>query len=225
MQTAKSVVLSCAGIGSRLGLGKTKVLMEINGQSLLAIHMRNFAEVEDLRIVVGFQAEAVIREALKYRNDVTFVHNRDYFDTSVAYSLWLGARNASDLVVAWDGDLIVHPQDVKKCLDYSGEYLGYSEAKTEDAVFCNIENGMMTKFEVPQVLRTKDHTAADTASQAFEWTGPCCLKRSRIHEERGHVFNLLENYLPMPAMKIRAIDIDTYADYKKALKLMKEWDV
>lgn len=226
MQTAKTVVLGCAGVGSRLGLGKTKALLEINGQSLLAMHLRNFSEVEDLRIVVGFQAEAVIRETLKYRTDVIFVHNRDYFDTSAAYSLWLGARHASGLIVSWDGDLIVHPDDVRKCLNSSGEYLGYSLAKTEDAVLCSVSNGMVTEFAVPKLLRggTDNGRGRDTA-YLFEWTGPCCLSRSRIHEERGHVFNLLESNLPMPGMEVRAIDIDTYVDYKKALKLIREWDV
>lgn len=225
MQTAKTVVLGCAGVGSRLGLGKTKALLEINGQSLLAMHMRNFAAVEDLRIVVGFQAEAVIRETLKYRTDVVFVHNRDYFDTSAGYSLWLGARHASGLIVSWDGDLIVHPDDVQKCLDSPGEYLGYSLARTEDAVLCNVSNGMVTEFAVPKVLNSDNTRHTITPPPLFEWTGPCCLDRSRIHEEKGHVFNLLENCLPLPGMEVRAIDIDTYADYKKALELMKEWNV
>ena len=35
MQTAKSVVITCAGIGSRLGLGTTKALIDINGKSLI----------------------------------------------------------------------------------------------------------------------------------------------------------------------------------------------
>lgn len=215
MSAAGTVVLSCAGVGSRLGLGKTKVLMELNGESLLAMHMRNFAEVEDLRIVVGFQAEAVIRETLKYRKDVTFVHNRDYFDTSTGYSLWLGARHASEYVVAWDGDLVVHPDDVQLCLESDAEYLGYSEPKTEDAVMCSVDNGMVTGFRACHDSGATEH--------GFEWTGPCLIKKSRIYENNGHVFNIIENYLPMRGIKIRGIDIDTYSDYQKASQLLREW--
>ena len=35
MQTTKSVIISCAGIGSRLGLGTTKALIKIDGKSII----------------------------------------------------------------------------------------------------------------------------------------------------------------------------------------------
>lgn len=216
MPIAGTVVLSCAGIGSRLGLGKTKVLMEINGRSLLAMHMENFAEVEDLRIVVGFQADSVIRETLKFRRDVTFVHNRDYFDTKTAWSLWLGARHASEYIVAWDGDLIVHPQDVKKCLEHSGEYLAYGQRGSEDAVMCTVKDGMVTGF-----AGTGDEVCSE--GRIFEWTGPCRLKKTHIQPTNGHVFRMLENSLPLPGLEVRAIDIDTFADYRNAMVLLEEW--
>ena len=60
MPSAKSVVISCAGIGSRLGLGNTKALIPIRGASLIGWQMQLFREVEDVRIVVGFQANEVI---------------------------------------------------------------------------------------------------------------------------------------------------------------------
>ena len=53
MQTAQSVVISCAGIGSRLGLGTTKALLEIEGRSLIALQLDFFRDVEDVRGVVG----------------------------------------------------------------------------------------------------------------------------------------------------------------------------
>ena len=56
MQTAQSVVISCAGIGSRLGLGTTKALLEIEGRSLIAWQLDFFRDVEDVRVVVGYQA-------------------------------------------------------------------------------------------------------------------------------------------------------------------------
>ena len=62
MQTALSVVISCAGIGSRLGLNSTKALINIDGKSLIAWQLELFKDVEDVRIVVGFQASLVIEE-------------------------------------------------------------------------------------------------------------------------------------------------------------------
>ena len=81
MSSIKSVVISCAGIGSRLGLGLTKALLKINGRSLISLQLELFKDVEDLRIVVGFQANDIIEEVLKYRSDVTFIFNHRYFET------------------------------------------------------------------------------------------------------------------------------------------------
>ena len=75
MQTAKSVIISCAGIGSRLGLGTTKALINIAGRSLISWQLELFKSVDDVRIVVGFQAGQVIEEVRKYRADTIFVYN------------------------------------------------------------------------------------------------------------------------------------------------------
>ena len=61
------------------------------------------------------------------------------------------------------------------------------------------------------------------ASGDYEWTGPCCLKRERVAYTSGHVYNQLEPYLPLPGIKIRACDIDTYGDYERALKFVESW--
>ena len=81
MSSIKSVVISCAGIGSRLGLGQTKALIKINGKSLIAWQLDLLKKVEDVRIVIGYQANDIIEEVLKYRKDVVFVYNHRYFET------------------------------------------------------------------------------------------------------------------------------------------------
>ena len=52
MQTTKSVIISCAGIGSRLGLGTTKALIKIDGKSIIQWQLELFQEVKDIRVVV-----------------------------------------------------------------------------------------------------------------------------------------------------------------------------
>ena len=49
VQPAPSVILSCAGIGSRLGLGKTKALIDIGGKTLIHWQLALFRVVEDVR--------------------------------------------------------------------------------------------------------------------------------------------------------------------------------
>jgi choline kinase len=210
MPFAKSVVLSCAGIGSRLGLSKTKALMDIGGKTLIARQLEMFRDVDDLRIVIGYQGTEVIREVLKYRRDVVFVYNHDYFNTKTGYSFYLGARDANEYVIEWDGDLLVYPDDARKCLETENEFIGYAEKMSSDAVLCTVnERGMVTGFS--------------RATGNFEWTGPACIHKDKINNHTNHVYNILEEYLPMRGMKIRACDIDTYDDYIQALEFIKGW--
>lgn len=210
MPLAQSVVLSCAGIGSRLGLAQTKALVRIMGKSMIAWQMEIFAAVKDLRIVVGFQAMEVVREVQKYRNDVIFVFNHNYFSTKTGRSYFLGGRHANDLVVEWDGDLLVHPDDAARLLAMNSEYVAYAEPSSEEPVFVDLDaDGNVVRF-------SREHGR-------YEWSGPCCLRKSRLEERGCDVFHILEPHLPLPGIKIRAQDIDTYDDYKRAEEFIRSW--
>lgn len=211
MPSTKSVIISCAGTGSRLGLAKTKALINIEGKSLIAWQLELFKDVEDLRIVVGFQAKDVIKEVLKYRKDVIFVYNHNYFETKTGASFYLGAKDANEYVIEYDGDLLVHPDDIKKCL-VAEEYIAYSDKMSDEAVFVKTdENGNVLSFSRQE--------------GDYEWTGPACIKKSKLKYTSGNVFNQLEEYLPMKGIKIRACDIDTYEDYQRAVKFVGNWKI
>ncbi|WP_407400624.1 NTP transferase domain-containing protein [Anaerovibrio sp.] len=210
MQTAKSVVITCAGIGSRLGLGTTKALIDINGKTLIHWQLDLFKDVEDIRIVVGFEANRVVEEVRKYRPDAIFVYNHDYFNTKTGTSYYLGAKDGNEYALEYDGDLLVHPDDVKMLLNKDGEWIAYADKRSEDAVYLSLnEKGEVTGFSREQ--------------GDYEWTGPCCLRRDRIQYTSGNVFNVLEPYIPLPGVKVRACDIDTYGDYQKAIEFIKGW--
>lgn len=210
MQTAKSVVITCAGIGSRLGLGTTKALIDINGKTLIHWQLDLFKEVDDIRIVVGFEANRVVEEVRKYRPDAIFVYNHDYFNTKTGTSYYLGARDGNEYALEYDGDLLVHPDDVKMLLAKEGEWIAYADKRSENAVYLSLnEQGEVTGFS--------------RENGDFEWTGPCCLRRDKIQYTSGNVFNVLEPHIPLPGVKIRACDIDTYGDYQKAIEFIKGW--
>lgn len=210
MSSAKSVIISCAGIGSRLGLAKTKALIDIGNKTLIRWQLELFKEVEDVRVVVGFQANDVIREVKKYRNDVIFVYNHNYFDTKTGASYYLGARDGNELAIEIDGDLLVHPDDIKLLLETSGEWIAYTDKMSDNPIYCKTnENGEVLSFSNEQ--------------GDYEWTGPCCINKNKLKFSSGHVFNQLEPYLPMKGIKIRACDIDTYDDYQRALQFIREW--
>ena len=73
-QKGTSIVLSCAGIGSRLGLSMTKALICIEDKSLIHWQLDAFKNVEDIRIVIGYQAYDVIEEVLK--KEKNFIKSR-----------------------------------------------------------------------------------------------------------------------------------------------------
>lgn len=210
MSSAKSVVISCAGIGSRLGLGQTKALIQIAGKSMIHWQLEQLRDVEDVRIVIGYQSSEVIKEVSKIRDDVIFVYNHNYFETKTGASFYLGSQHANNLVIEWDGDLLIHPDDIKKCLNTNSEYIAYSDISSEESVYVKLDGkGYVTGFS-----RNKGD---------FEWTGPACIKKDKVKFTSGNVFNQLEKYLPMKGLKIRAQDVDTYEDYKKAIKFVKSW--
>lgn len=210
MSTVKSVIISCAGIGSRLGLATTKALVNIHGKSLISWQLGLLKNVEDIRIVIGFQAKEVIEEVKKIRPDVTFVYNHNYFETKTGASFYLGAKDGNDYAIGYDGDLLVHPDDMKMLLDLDGEWIGYADKMSDDAVFVKTN-------PIGDVLGFSKEYGD------YEWTGPCCIKKEKLKYSSGHVFNQLESNLPMRGVKIRACDIDTYEDYQRALEFIKGW--
>lgn len=210
-QGGMSVVISAAGVGSRLGLGQTKSLIKLAGTSLIKLQLNSFSAVEDLRIVVGFQAKDLIEEVLSQRRNVIFAFNHDYFHTKTGTSLYLGARHANAMIIAWDGDLLVHPSDIVRCLDTSQEYIGVSAKTSDDTVFVKLDE-------------SANVVAFSRENGDYEWSGPACLRRENIHFTSGHVYTLIEQRLPMPSKIIDARDIDTYEDYKRALAFIATWD-
>ena len=210
MSSIKSVVISCAGIGSRLGLGLTKALVQINGRSLISWQLELFKDVSDLRIVIGFQANEIIEEVLKYREDVIFIYNHRYFETKTGASFYLGARHANEEILEWDGDLLVHPDDVRMLLNTPGEFICYADKTSEDAVFVRTdEEGNVLEFS--------------RENGDYEWTGPACIKKKNLRYNSNNVYNMFESLLPMRGIKVRAYDIDTYNDYIRVSEITKEW--
>lgn len=205
-----SVVISAAGVGSRLGLGQTKSLLRLADKSLIETQLDQFADVQDVRVVVGFQAQDLMDAALSQRRDLIFVFNHDYFHTKTGASLYLGAKHANEWVVAWDGDLLVHPDDIAECLLGGQTYVCVSQKTSEDAVFVKLD-------ERQRIVAFTDDDGD------FEWSGPACFHRSQVYFTSDHVYTLLEPLLPLPYKIIRGRDIDTYEDYKKALDFVASW--
>lgn len=107
--------------------------------------------------------------------------------------------------------MIVHPEDMGKVLACQGEFVG----------------GVVTESDDPWLLQTYEHEGAEYVrafeknKENYEWNGVAQVKREKLCDGSGHVFQLIEPYLPIPFMLLRTREIDTQNDYEVAQKWVK----
>lgn len=212
MSFSRTVIIGCAGMGNRLGLGTTKALIEIDGKPIIIRHLEYLRDEDDVRVVVGYQAEKVIDIVRNFREDVTFVFNHNYRETGTGASVALASRYANEYILSLDGDLIIHPDDMEKILSFHDEFIGGNPVETED----------------PWMLQTyekdgKEYVSAFSKCMGnYEWNGVTQMKASKMLKGTGHVFQMIEPYLPIEFMSIRTREIDTTADYDRAVEWVRK---
>ena len=211
MQVSRTVIISCAGMGNRLGLGTTKALVEVEGKPLIMHHLEKLKDESDIRVVVGYQAEKVINVVRKYRKDVVFVFNHNYRETGTGASVALASQYANEYILSLDGDLMIHPDDMKKILECDHEFV----------------SGGIPDTDEPWMLQTykddgKEFVSAFSKNIGnYEWNGITQMKSAKIKNGQGHVFQLIEPYLPIPFLELRTREIDTVNDYERAVEWVR----
>ena len=201
----KTVVISCAGMGTRLGIGSTKALVDICGKPMIIRQLEMLNDVEDVRIVVGYQAEKVIEVAKQYRKDITFCFNYDYKTTGTAASFSKGMVCAKENIMTLDGDLLVNPDDFKAFISDDEEKIGGCTPSTDSPVLMTInENNEVVEFS-----RERGQ---------LEWTGLAQVKTERLTPGDKHMYFMLEPLLPLKVQVIRTKEIDTFNDYENAIR-------
>lgn len=211
MTISRSVIISCAGMGNRLGMGNTKALIEIEGKPLLVRHLEMLKDENDIRIVVGYQAEEVIKVVRQYRKDITFVFNHSFRETGTGASVVRASQYANEYILSIDGDLLVHPNDMKKILECNYEFVGGGIPDTDDPWMLQTYGGSEKECV----------TGFSKTNGNYEWNGITQLKSEKIRNGTGHVFQLIEPYLPLPFMLLKTKEIDTINDYERAIKWVK----
>ena len=195
-------------MGTRLGIGVTKALVDVAGKPLIIRQLEMLKDVEDVRIVVGFQAENVINLVKKYRSDIIFAFNNEYRITGTGASLSKGLINAREYIVSLDGDLLVHPQDMKTVLNAQCEYIGGGTPTTDNPVLMTVDNN----DNVIEFSRERG---------SLEWTGLAQIKSEKLKSGTGHVYQMLEPILPVKVIRIRTREVDTVNDYERAVEWVK----
>lgn len=211
MSISRTVVISCACRGDRLGMGIPKALLLVEGKSLIRRQLELLERAEDIRVVVGYQAEAVIREAEQYRKDITFVYNNEYCTTGAGASVCLAARAAREYLLAIDGDLLIHPKDMERILACETEFVGGTTPDSEDVWYLDTQRQSESEWV----------TGFTKEQGSYEWTGVTQILTEKIADTTGHVYQILEPNLPLKLLEIRTREIDTMKDYQRAVEWVK----
>lgn len=220
MSPSVTVVISCAGMGRRLGLSKTKALAQVCGRPLIHWQLDALSAVDDVRVVVGYQAEEVIACVRQVRSDVVFAFNRDFQTTGTAASFVAGSVGATGLIVSLDGDLLISPREFARFTANRRAALGVLQPMSEEPLYALLNK---SASEVTAFSRQ-----ATSEVECVEWSGLCQLYDTQIAESvvgrrgLGHVYELVEQHLPLPAVDIDAREIDTPDDFAMAERWLEQ---
>lgn len=201
-----SVVICCAGMGTRLGIGTTKALMHIDGKPLIIHQLEALDDFDDIRVVVGYQADRVIEVVNSYRKDIMFAFNNEFKTTGPAASLSKGMLNSKKYILYIDGDILINPNDFQRIIKHKGEYLAITDIRSEEPACVIVEKNWVKHFK---------------NDGNYEWSGVAKIKSSRFKKNIGYVYEMIDELLPIPAITIRSRDIDTPEDYENAIEWVK----
>lgn len=104
-------IILAAGAGTRLygsDVERPKCLVTFDGRPLIDLQLSTLRAygIDDITVVVGFEAERVKRAC---RPGVRFVENQKYAETNSLYSLWLARPLLVDGFVVLNCDVLFHP--------------------------------------------------------------------------------------------------------------------
>jgi choline kinase len=208
------IVIAAAGRGSRLGFGIPKCLVEVEGRTILDRQLDLLTEARDVRVVVGFHGSDVRAAIARWALPVRVVENRAWDSTNTLASLELATRDVSGRCVVLDGDLIVDPDDFERFADVSGEgtdpCIAITPAGTDDGVFVDI-------VTVPDSYgRTTVTSFRRTPVAEYEWSGLAVVHAASLRNHDGWVYETLAAHLPLRGVAVRAWEIDTLGDLRRA---------
>ena len=203
-----TLIICCAGMGIRLGIGTTKALVDICGEPLIIRQLQMLDSFDDIRIVVGFQAEKLISVVKKYRADVMFAFNYEYEHTGVADSLRKALVGARENIITLDGDTLVNSDDFHLFTNYEQESLAVSSIRSTEPILATVVDNYATHLS--------------KVEGNYQWSGIAKFKASKFIDKSKHVYDVVNRMLPMPVITIRSREVNTQDDYDEAISWFKD---
>lgn len=217
MSSLPTVVISAAGRGTRMGQARPKCLTTILGKPLIHWQMETIEAFPRLIVAVGFRADEVIAAVRAIRPDAEFVINPEYETTGTASSLSLALAQGGYPAISLDGDLLVHPADLRSLASGPMPSIGVCDIQSLAPVLTRVQ-----KADDGNLLAAAFHhnEVMDSTADMLEWTGLVTLDPG-VHPVagKGHVYQMILPLLPCRAVHVRCREID----YPAEVPLMEAW--
>lgn len=212
MYPVEGAVIACAGLGSRLGMGLPKCLIEVGGRTVLSRLIDSLRpRVSRIHVVVGYREELIIDYCERHHRDVVIVRNPDYRQTNTAHSLVLGSVGFARKVLYLDGDLIIDDESLERFITRGGEadmLVGITKAKSTQAVFVTTHTGSDGDTQVLGFHRKPP--------ARHEWANIFVGSPRMLHSGTRYVYECISTLLPAQAQEVRLFEIDTPEDLENA---------
>lgn len=220
MQTVEHAVIAAAGLGSRLGHGLPKCILELGGQTLLTRLITSLKEhVDRIHVVVGYREELIINLCAQLHRDVVLVRNPDFRTTNTVQSMAMGARGLNGKTIFLDGDLVIEPASLRAFIEKACKHhilAAITPSQSENPVNVDLSPSSSSGNHLQIETFTRER------GLSYEWanvvTGPARL----LDGAKGYVYEKLEAYTPLSAAVLELREIDTTADLEQARKFVTE---
>ena len=213
MQAVEGAVIACAGLGSRLGMGMPKCMIELGGKTLLSRLIETLRPlVPRIHVVVGYREELILEHCAQYHRDVVVVRNPDFRTTNTAHSIRLGSMGMHAKVLYLDGDLIIDPASLYSFVAVGAQVpllVGVTRAKSSQAVFVSMPGDAVAQ---PMAVDAFQRSPATFWEWANVFIGSPRLLTAGSH----YVYECIEPHLPVAAQMIDLHEVDTPEDLEQA---------
>lgn len=202
----KTVIIAAAGVGSRLGAGIPKCLVEVGGHAVFEYQLRAFSWADEIRMVVGYHGDEVVKRVSAVAPQVKFIHNREYSTTNLRQSYYLGAQGVAGKALFLDGDTIMGKAaagTIHQSLEEGEDFIAVVRSMSENPIYAGVEQGMVRWFSYE---RPSDY---ELANAAFMDAGKLEYLNTLFYVQ-------LEQHLPTKAVPIESLEIDTPEDLHHA---------
>ena len=212
MQATEAVVISAAGLGSRMGLGIPKALIELQGQSLISRALDILDDYfQDIYVVGGYKANQLWEELSRRSRPPVLVLNNQFLGTGTAGSVSKALGLISlDRVLLIDGDVLFTRETIESIIKCRESALIVGPAVSDNPVFVNLD-------------KDSGRNAVSLSQEnesAYEWSGISLIYNPNLIELGSqHLYPGINRILPIRAINSDWFEIDEPHD----LVLAEHW--